>query len=262
MVARTAYAEVPPRVEYVLAPLGASLNDVVASLIDWAAATTTRSAGTGSTPAQPAHSDGHRGRRGAGPDPLTKSLTASGDTRQPSARRCTYLPAVRVRRRRSDRGRAAVPPGEQLLGTTGRSAHGPGSQRSPVADGRLPRRLCPALHRPSCPDRWPQRGWHAWSGGRPWPPLGRVRPARPAQAWNTFAAFISEAGYLVAVTMLIGYFLAYPARSHRLPLFIEAAVQRPGPAGLVPSPRSAEPEHLGEVELVGACGAGPRFCCR
>ncbi|MCX4763289.1 helix-turn-helix transcriptional regulator [Streptomyces sp. NBC_01275] len=37
LVTRTAYAEVPPRVEYALTPLGASLNDVVASLIDWAA---------------------------------------------------------------------------------------------------------------------------------------------------------------------------------------------------------------------------------
>ena len=38
LVTRTAYAEVPPRVEYALTPLGASLNDIVASLIDWAAA--------------------------------------------------------------------------------------------------------------------------------------------------------------------------------------------------------------------------------
>ena len=37
LVTRTAYAEVPPRVEYALTPLGASLNDIVASLIDWAA---------------------------------------------------------------------------------------------------------------------------------------------------------------------------------------------------------------------------------
>ncbi|MFF5009812.1 winged helix-turn-helix transcriptional regulator [Streptomyces phaeochromogenes] len=36
LVTRTAYAEVPPRVEYALAPLGASLKDIVASLIDWA----------------------------------------------------------------------------------------------------------------------------------------------------------------------------------------------------------------------------------
>ncbi|HUR07572.1 MAG TPA: helix-turn-helix domain-containing protein [Nonomuraea sp.] len=37
LVTRTAYAEVPPRVEYALTALGASLNDIVASLIDWAA---------------------------------------------------------------------------------------------------------------------------------------------------------------------------------------------------------------------------------
>jgi DNA-binding HxlR family transcriptional regulator len=36
LITRTAYAEVPPRVEYALAPLGASLHDIVVSLIDWA----------------------------------------------------------------------------------------------------------------------------------------------------------------------------------------------------------------------------------
>jgi DNA-binding HxlR family transcriptional regulator len=36
LITRTAYAEVPPRVEYALAPLGASLKDIVASLINWA----------------------------------------------------------------------------------------------------------------------------------------------------------------------------------------------------------------------------------
>jgi len=36
LITRTAYAEVPPRVEYTLAPLGDSLHDIVASLIDWA----------------------------------------------------------------------------------------------------------------------------------------------------------------------------------------------------------------------------------
>lgn len=36
LITRTAYAEVPPRVEYALAPLGGSLHGIVASLIDWA----------------------------------------------------------------------------------------------------------------------------------------------------------------------------------------------------------------------------------
>jgi len=36
LVTRTAYAEVPPRVEYALAPLGGGLHDIVVSLIDWA----------------------------------------------------------------------------------------------------------------------------------------------------------------------------------------------------------------------------------
>jgi DNA-binding HxlR family transcriptional regulator len=35
-VLRCAYAEVPPRVEYALAPLGDSLHGIVVSLIDWA----------------------------------------------------------------------------------------------------------------------------------------------------------------------------------------------------------------------------------
>jgi DNA-binding HxlR family transcriptional regulator len=37
LVSRTAYAEVPPRVEYALTPLGASLIGIVGSLIGWAA---------------------------------------------------------------------------------------------------------------------------------------------------------------------------------------------------------------------------------
>jgi DNA-binding HxlR family transcriptional regulator len=37
LVTRTAYAEVPPRVEYALAPLGSGLFDIVMQLIGWAA---------------------------------------------------------------------------------------------------------------------------------------------------------------------------------------------------------------------------------
>ncbi|MFI7153498.1 winged helix-turn-helix transcriptional regulator [Nonomuraea sp. NPDC050022] len=37
LITRTAYAEVPPRVEYTLAPLGRDLHQIVTSLIGWAA---------------------------------------------------------------------------------------------------------------------------------------------------------------------------------------------------------------------------------
>ncbi|MET7730325.1 helix-turn-helix domain-containing protein [Streptomyces sp. NPDC005402] len=37
LVTRTAYAEVPPRVEYALTPLSRSLNDILKSLLTWAA---------------------------------------------------------------------------------------------------------------------------------------------------------------------------------------------------------------------------------
>jgi DNA-binding HxlR family transcriptional regulator len=37
LITRTAYAEVPPRVEYTLAPLGRSLNKLITPLIGWAA---------------------------------------------------------------------------------------------------------------------------------------------------------------------------------------------------------------------------------
>jgi DNA-binding HxlR family transcriptional regulator len=36
LITRTAYAEVPPRVEYELTPMAAGLIDIVVSLIDWA----------------------------------------------------------------------------------------------------------------------------------------------------------------------------------------------------------------------------------
>ena len=37
LITRTAYAEVPPRVEYTLTALGQSLHEIVTSLIGWAA---------------------------------------------------------------------------------------------------------------------------------------------------------------------------------------------------------------------------------
>jgi DNA-binding HxlR family transcriptional regulator len=37
LITRTAYAEVPPRVEYALAPLGHGLHKIVRQLIGWAA---------------------------------------------------------------------------------------------------------------------------------------------------------------------------------------------------------------------------------
>lgn len=37
LITRTAYAEVPPRVEYALAPLSRGLNELVMQLIGWAA---------------------------------------------------------------------------------------------------------------------------------------------------------------------------------------------------------------------------------
>ncbi len=38
LVTRTAYAEVPPRVEYALTPLGRSFLETATSLVDWASA--------------------------------------------------------------------------------------------------------------------------------------------------------------------------------------------------------------------------------
>ena len=46
---------------------------------------------------------------------------------------------------------------------------------------------------------------------------------QPAPSWNTSMVFLAEAGCLVAVTLLIGFFLAYPTRSRRLPLCLAAA---------------------------------------
>jgi DNA-binding HxlR family transcriptional regulator len=37
LIARTAYAEVPPRVEYTITPLGGSLREIITPLIGWAA---------------------------------------------------------------------------------------------------------------------------------------------------------------------------------------------------------------------------------
>ncbi|WP_327660011.1 MULTISPECIES: winged helix-turn-helix transcriptional regulator [unclassified Streptomyces] len=37
LITRTAYAEVPPRVEYALAPLGRGLHEIVTQLIGWVA---------------------------------------------------------------------------------------------------------------------------------------------------------------------------------------------------------------------------------
>ncbi|GHF08871.1 hypothetical protein GCM10014715_75940 [Streptomyces spiralis] len=37
LLTRTAYPEVPPRVEYALTPLGRGLHEIVSSLIGWAA---------------------------------------------------------------------------------------------------------------------------------------------------------------------------------------------------------------------------------
>ncbi|MGY3333936.1 DNA-binding HxlR family transcriptional regulator [Streptomyces filamentosus] len=38
LITRTAYAEVPPRVEYALTPLGHGLHEIATSLVGWAAA--------------------------------------------------------------------------------------------------------------------------------------------------------------------------------------------------------------------------------
>lgn len=55
LITRTAYAEVPPRVEYALGPLGLGLHEIVMQLIGWAAAAARRSSGP-PRPAGPARS--------------------------------------------------------------------------------------------------------------------------------------------------------------------------------------------------------------
>lgn len=49
LVHRKVYAEIPPKVEYSLTPLGRSLEPVLASLTQWGAAYLARAAGTKST---------------------------------------------------------------------------------------------------------------------------------------------------------------------------------------------------------------------
>jgi glycerol uptake facilitator protein/aquaporin Z len=46
---------------------------------------------------------------------------------------------------------------------------------------------------------------------------------QPAPDWNGLSVFLAESCCLVAVTLLIGFFLTYPARARRLPLTLAAA---------------------------------------
>lgn len=65
LISRTAYAEVPPRVEYALTPLGGGLIDIVKQLIGWAAdhhdEIRTNRSRTGTTTAAPRRKAAGRG---------------------------------------------------------------------------------------------------------------------------------------------------------------------------------------------------------
>lgn len=51
----------------------------------------------------------------------------------------------------------------------------------------------------------------------------RYAAVQPAPDWNSLQVVLAEAGCLVAVTLLIGFFLAYPTRARWLPLSLAAA---------------------------------------
>jgi glycerol uptake facilitator protein/aquaporin Z len=51
----------------------------------------------------------------------------------------------------------------------------------------------------------------------------RYAAVQPAPAWDGLSVSLAEFGCLVAVTLLIGFFLAYPARARWLPLTLAAA---------------------------------------
>jgi len=62
----------------------------------------------------------------------------------------------------------------------------------------------------------------AWGRAVSAAPVGYAA-VQPAPSWSAFMVSLAEAGCLVAVTLLIGFFLAYPTRSRRLPLCLAAA---------------------------------------
>lgn len=51
----------------------------------------------------------------------------------------------------------------------------------------------------------------------------RYAAVAPAPGWNTAAVFTAEAGCLLVITLLIGYFLANPAAASALPFILAAA---------------------------------------
>lgn len=51
----------------------------------------------------------------------------------------------------------------------------------------------------------------------------RYAAVQPAAGWKGPAVFAAESGCLIAVILLIGFFLAYPASARRLPLALAAA---------------------------------------